>query len=699
MAVCCQEMAEFSILMERLSRHQLTNLLTMKTPGTMILAFALVISVKAQTIKEPFWIASVEQDVRNIYATQLNIPLIETKMGKLFALEPASGEILWKMSFPRAISSIAPIEGTPYSFIDGTLLTNISTGKSLDLNTLIKGTMQAYYIVPESFDLFVHSTAPEYFTLIDLFSMEVRWTMRSDIGGKSTQEGKSKLGGALMQASSPNLEVGLECPPISNKNGGVIVAGFGKLSSIDPKGNVLWSVLQPKKKKGGLVQTVDNKTELLLDESKDQFYIMKSKLLMAIKLSDGTEAWPEFYSVKGDVMLSTPNGLLPLTMYHDQGSSSGSSGLLVKAKLNLVDTNTGKAVWPDELELRATVDHYRVLPDGRVALVTFNQTNSRFQILDTKAGKFVYTEEVKLKGRVEDFIVGNDKVMFATSRGIDLLDLSNGKDLLSRMPKFDDDADVATICNSQFIYSIDTKNRDVFRTDLLTDESKKVLGNYKFEVGELLAKYDVLPDGRLFLASAHHMKLYSTNGELLIDKPFDYQGKGWDKFNKATSGVNEGFHSVKRSLAFAASAVVVLGGAMGGDVQGGKELGYRIKGPEMMRHQIVKNAKAAEYYLSLKRLKADVPAEGSFFVRRDKGAKQSYISYVSKSTGDIIFDIPLEEDAEAPEFAIGEDVGVLYYAPQFVNANKAEFQAIFNPAKLRSAEANNRAGFVAGFQF
>jgi len=668
---------------------------------TLIITFICCLQIAgsyAQTLKESNWVASVEQDVKNIYSTQLNIPLIETKVGNLFALEPSTGEILWKMSFPQSIQSITPLDGTPYSFINGDLLVNISTGKSLNLGSLLKGRMKTYYVIPESFDLFVHSENPEYFTLIDLFDLQVKWTMRSDITGKSTQEGKSKLAGAFMQVNSPNLEVGLECPPISNKNGGVIIAGFGKLTSIDSKGQVTWSVLQPKKKKGGMVQTVDNKTTLLLDDVKDQFYIMKSKLMTAIRISDGSQLWPEFYEVKGDVLLSTAAGVLPIAMYHEQGSASGGSSMFAKTKLNPVDYETGNPVWPNDLEVKGAVDQFKILPDGNVALITYNQTNSKLQILDLKAGKLVFPEEVKLKGRVETFVAGKDKIMFLTTKGIDLIEIATGKDLLSRMPNFDSDADVFTVFNGQYIYNIDSKNKDVIKTDLLANESKKILTNFKFDVGEPLSKYDVLPDGKLFLASNHHMKVFSPTGDLLIDKPFDYQGKGKDKFNKMVSNVDQGFHSVKRSIAFSISSVVVFAGNASGD-QATKDLGYQIKAPEMARYQITKNQKAADYYLSLKRLSKDVATAGSFFVRRNKEAKQSYVSYVNKSTGEVIFDIPLEEDATGPEFAIGEDIGMIYYAPQFVNQNKADFQAIFNPSKLRNAEANNRMGFVAGYEF
>jgi hypothetical protein len=145
--------------------------------------------------------------------------------------------------------------------------------------------------------------------------------------------------------------------------------------------------------------------------------------------------------------------------------------------------------------------------------------------------------------------------------------------------------------------------------------------------------------------------------------------------------------------------MIVASGKIDGDVKESNELAYRIKAPELARYQILKNQRASDYYLNLKRLSKDVGTCGSFFVRRDKEAKESYVSYVSKATGDILFDIPLEEDATAPEFAISEDAGFLYYAPQFVNQNKASFQAIFNPAKLRAAESNNRMGYVAGYEF
>jgi hypothetical protein len=672
----------------------------MKKLSTVILALAMVIAMQAQTLKEPQWVASVEQEILNIYATQLNIPLIETKASKLFALEPTTGAVLWKMPLPRPITSITQIDGTPYSFIDGQLI-NINNGKVVDLMTRMSGTMQDWYIIPESYDLFIHSMAPEYFTVVDLFTGDVRYSVKSDVGGHALSEGKGKLTAAIMDVNnaSAGVDIGLECAPISNKSGGIIVAGYGKLTNIDQKGQVIWSVQQPKKKKGGLVQTVDNKTELLLDESRDQFYIMKSKLMMAIKLSNGTEAWPEHYAFKGDAMVNTPLGILPLTMYKEDADGSSNTGMFAKAKFNLVDASTGKAVWGSDLELKAAVDRYQVLSDGRVAIINFNQKNSRFQVIDTKTGKFVYADDVKLKGRVENFIVGTEKAMFSTTRGIDLLDLKTGADLLDKMPKFDEDADVATICNKQFIYSIDTKNKDVFKTDLLTNDSKKVLGRYKFDVNEPLAKYDVLEDGRLFLASEHHMKVYSTAGEELISKPFDYQGKGWDRFNKATSDVASAYRATARSLAFAASALVVMEGGMSGNLQQSQQLANQIKAPEMEKHRIAQNEKAAAYYLSLKRLRPDGIAPGSFFIRRDKTAKQSYISYVSKATGDVIFDIPLQEDSVAPEFAIGAEAGYLYYAPQFVNKDKAEWQAIFNPAKLKAAEAANKAGFVAGYQF
>lgn len=659
---------------------------------------SLLSNLQAQTIKESKWVASLGEEVHNIYSTPLNVPLIQTKSGKLIALEPSTGAILWNN--PLYVNKIAPLDGTPCSFVNGNLLLDINSGRSIDLSKLFSGKMEDFYVIPESYDLFIHSTNPEFFTVVDLYELKMRWTMKSDISGKSLQEGKGKLGAAFMQMNSPNLETGLECPPITNKSGGVIIAGFGKLSSIDPDGKVLWSVTQPKKKKG-MVQTVDNKTELMVDDNRPQFYLMKSKMMTALSTGDGSEIWPEFYAVKGDVLVDTETGLLPLTGYHEQGN--GGTSMFAKTKINLVDYATGKALWPDDLELKGAVDQFKILPNGNIAIVTFNQTNSKFQVLDPRTGKFSYPEEIKLKGRVIDFVAGPDKVMFATSRGIDLLDLNTGNNLLSKMPKFDEDADIRTIYNKQFVYNIDTKNKDVYKTDLLTGESNKILRTYKFAVGEPLKKYDVLPDGKLFLASDHNMKVYSPTGDLLIDKPFDYEGRGWDRYNRAVNATTNTFGAVTNtvllSVDFAVSAVVVLATTGTQYESAGHEFAREIQAPELETHRINKNQKAAEYYFNMKRLRKDVAAQGSFFVRRNKADKESYVSYVSKGTGDIIFDIPLEEDATAPEFAVGEDIGYLYYAPSFINQNKPSFDFIFNKERLKTAEANNKAGFIAGYQF
>src|SRR5688572_12059257 len=94
----------------------------------------LVVNVYSQNVKEADWIASIEQEVRTIHRTQLNVPLIETKSNNLFALEPNTGEILWKRAITQPIQYINSIDGTPYSLIDSTILVNVNTGQSVDLN-------------------------------------------------------------------------------------------------------------------------------------------------------------------------------------------------------------------------------------------------------------------------------------------------------------------------------------------------------------------------------------------------------------------------------------------------------------------------------------------------------------------------------------------------------------------------------------
>jgi hypothetical protein len=373
--------------------------------------------------------------------------------------------------------------------------------------------------------------------------------------------------------------------------------------------------------------------------------------------------------------------------------------MFAKSHLNLVDYATGKAIWPAELELKGLVDNYRVLPDGSLAIITYNQTNSKFQVIDVAQGKFRYADEIKLKGRVNNFIVGKDKVLFATSKGINLLDLATGNDLLPKMQRFDNDADISTIYKGALVYNFDSKNRKVYKTDLLADESKEIISNFKFQAGEQLVKYDVLENGNIFLASAHHMQVFSPTGQSLIDLPFDYSGRGMDRFNNTMDKIDKVTNTIGMIEGLALSGAALGIGMTTGTGPEAVALTNSMMAPELAIHDLAKNERAAKYYLGLKRLTKDTSAPGSFFVRRNKEVKASYLSYVSKTDGNIIFDIPLAEDAKNPEFSINEATGFVYYAPQFVNQDKSSFQAMFNPSKLNKAQQNNELGFVAGYKF
>ena len=671
----------------------------MKTKIVATLTFALLCVVSyAQNIREATWIASIEQEVRNIHRTQLNVPLIETKTNNLFALEPESGEILWKYPLKMPVQSLNAIEGTPFTLLDSAVLIDINSGKVIDLSFLIKGKLRSYHLVPESYDLVFYSKAPEYFLVIDLFNFSVRWNMRCDFTDKPGQTAKTKFAGAFAQMkdnANQSEMLGMECPPISNKNGGLIIAGFGKVSNVDAMGKVIWQVDQPKKKKNSIVKVIDNQTDLMIDEDIDQFYILKSKMMTAMKISDGTVTWPDFYEVKGNRIIDTGAGLIPMTIYRaDVGT-----GMLAKSKLNLVDAITGKAVWPAELELNGLVDRYQILPDGNIALVTYNENNSRFQIIDVAKGKFRYADEIKLKGRVMDFIVGKDKALFGTSRGINVLELATGNDLLPKMQKFDNDAEIFTIYKGPLVYNIDSKNRKVYKTDLVADVSKEIISSFKFQAGEQLVKYDVLENGNLFLGSAHHMLVFSPDGKELIDKPFDYSGRGLDRFNHVMDKMDQAVNTMNLVTSLAASGVALGIGVVTGTGTQAMAFANSMLAPELQVNDLAKNDRAAKYYIGLKRLTKDTAAPGSFFVRRNKEQKANYLSYVSKNDGEIVFDIPLAEDAKNPEFSINEATGFVYYSPQFVNQDKASYQAMFNKEKLRQAEENNKLGFVAGYKF
>jgi outer membrane protein assembly factor BamB len=682
----------------------------MKTKFIFILCLlVLYTNVRSQNIKEATWIASIGQPVWAIHGSQLNVPLVETRSNNLFALEPATGEILWTLKLNGTISTLDPIAGTPFSLLDSARVLDVSNGKTIDLRPWVQGRLKSLFLIPESYDLVLYARNPDNLVVIDLFNFGVRWSkpLNAAATDKSAQApSKSKFGGAFAQlkdnintTNAQTLMLSLECPPITNKAGGLIIANYGKLTNYDSKGEVIWQVEQPKKKKSSLVKVIDNYTALLVDEEKDQFYIQKSKMLTAVKLSDGSMAWPDFFEVKGTRILDTQAGLLPLPMYEEGGTSGGSGGMFSKSKLSLADYTTGKAMWPAELELKGFIDRYQVLPDGNVAIVTYNQTNSKFQIIDVKAGKLKYPEEIKLKGRVTNFLVGKEKILFNTSKGIDLIDFNSGNDLLPKMQKFDNDADIFTIFKGALVYNIDAKNRKVYKTDLLKDNSSEIIRSFKFQTNEPLTKYDVLENGNLFLGSAHHFQLYSPSGELLADKPFDYSGRGMDRYMRVMEQMDKAVNTLNMVESIAASGLLLGIAAPLGMSKEGAQDAYDLIAPEIQIHNLAVNQRAAKYYLGLKRVGKDTDAPGSFFVRRNKEAKADYLSFVSKADGSVIFDIPLAEDAKSPEFAINEVTGTVYYAPQFVNQDNAPFQAIFKKDKLKEAQENNKKGFVAAYTF
>jgi len=666
-----------------------------------VIAVALVLlclTLQAQNVKQATWFATLGETVRNVYNSQLNVPLVQTG-SNLFALEPTTGEVLWKTKLQ--FDKIEPLDGTPFSIVSQAnpkviTLLDVSNGKTIDISKEIKGKIDSYYVIPESYDLVFYSKDPDFLLVIDLTAFAIRWNLKADFNNKpeSTTAKLSKFG-LLPSSPTKDITVIMECPPISNRSGGLIFAGSGKLTNVDGTGKVIWQVDQPKKKKSGMIKTVDNQTELLVDENSDQFYILKSKNMMAVKTSDGSTVWPEYYEVKGNHIVDTGSGLMPLSIYHETAPGQG-GGMFNKSKLNLVDATSGKAVWPAELELKGFVDKYRMLDDHTMAVVTFNETNSRFQILDLSLGKFRYPEEIQLKGRVIDFLVGNEKILFATSKGLNLFEAATGKDLLAKMQKFDNDADILSVYRGAMAYNIDAKNRKVYRTDLTKGVSEEIIKNYKFQVNEPLSKYDVLENGNIFLASAHHMQVYSPAGELVKDVPFDYSGKGMDKFNRAMAVADKVTNTLDMAMSLAGSAVILGVGGMTGQTQQAKQASYDLVAPELAIHNMAKNQKAADYYLSLRRMKKDISTPGSFFVRRNKEAKADYLSYVAKADGAILFDIPLAVDSDDPEFTIDEATGYLYYAPRY---NKSNIDWVFATNKEKEAGRKTAEGLVAGYQY
>ena len=683
----------------------------------LILNFIIFLSLatvsKAQKIAEPTWVASVEQKVRKIHSTQLNIPIIETVAQKLFGLEPLSGEILWKYQMKTKLNSLKPIAGTPFSILNNSVLLDINDGRSLDLSQLITGKVRSYHLVPESYDLVFYSTGPDDFLVIDLFNLEVRWKMKSDFSdspSQTTASNSEKLAAAMNNNQKPKEKkkvkgkfgaglaamaeeamatesagTHLECPPVSNKAGGIIIASLGKLVNIDDKGNVLWLIEQPKFVNArGKTRDTGGISEIIVDQQIDQFYVLKWKMITALKITDGSVTWPDFYSFKGSFILEVGAGLMPMS--YGPGALIGGG----KPNLNLIDRLTGKPIWTAPLEPKGGIKRYKILPNGNLAIISDRAINDYFQIVDVAKGKFKYPEPIKLKGSIENYIIGKEKIIFLTDRGIDLIDRASGSDLLSRMQKFKGDAKIHTIFKGSLVYNIDTENKKVYKTDLKNDFSEKILNSYKFQVNEDLLKYDVLDNGNLFLASEHHMKTYSPVGDLLVDVPFDYAGRGLDKFERALE-VTEAVSVVTTSPARFALAATELG--IEAVTQGAIESTY----PSLAVNKVYKNQKAAEKFVALQRIKKDeTNTSGSFFVTRNKELKANFLSYVSKKDGKTIFEVGLAEDAENPEYVVEESTGFVYYAPSF-NLDDT-WKGVFNKGKAGAARANDNLGLVVGYE-
>ncbi len=69
----------------------------MKKKNVIAVALALLcLTLQAQNVKQATWFASLGATVYNVYDSQLNIPLVQTSGSNLIALEPSTGEVLWK---------------------------------------------------------------------------------------------------------------------------------------------------------------------------------------------------------------------------------------------------------------------------------------------------------------------------------------------------------------------------------------------------------------------------------------------------------------------------------------------------------------------------------------------------------------------------------------------------------------------------
>src|SRR5215218_5100300 len=119
------------------------------------LALLLFTVLQAQNVKEATWLATLGETVKNVRTTQLNIPLIELRSGNVAALDPNTGNVLWKADL-RFVSEVTPIQGTPFSIVKsgaGVLLLNLNDGKIIDISRQIQGKLDSWHLIPESYDL------------------------------------------------------------------------------------------------------------------------------------------------------------------------------------------------------------------------------------------------------------------------------------------------------------------------------------------------------------------------------------------------------------------------------------------------------------------------------------------------------------------------------------------------------------------
>src|SRR4051812_629730 len=141
-----------------------------------ILAAFVFTALGAQNVKEATWLATLGEKVTNVRTTQLNIPLIELASGNAAALDPATGNVLWKTKLGY-VKEFTAIQGTPFSLVEGNgeiTLLNLNDGETIAITKQIQGKMDSWYLIPESYDLVFYSKNPDSFLVIDLFNFNTR---------------------------------------------------------------------------------------------------------------------------------------------------------------------------------------------------------------------------------------------------------------------------------------------------------------------------------------------------------------------------------------------------------------------------------------------------------------------------------------------------------------------------------------------